>query len=34
MVLDEDLRVCPGHGDESTIGAEKRENPFLRGDNA
>lgn len=34
MVLDEDLRVCPGHGDESTIGVEKRENPFLRGADA
>lgn len=25
-----DTRVCPGHGPESTIGEEKRYNPFLR----
>ncbi len=29
LSLDEDTRVCPGHGPESTIGIEKRENPFL-----
>lgn len=25
----DDTRVCPGHGPESTIGAEKKHNPFL-----
>jgi glyoxylase-like metal-dependent hydrolase (beta-lactamase superfamily II) len=29
LTLDEDTRVCPGHGPESLIGVEKRENPFL-----
>ena len=29
MVLDEDTRVCPGHGEASTIGQEKRANPWL-----
>jgi glyoxylase-like metal-dependent hydrolase (beta-lactamase superfamily II) len=29
MVLPEDTRVFPGHGEETTIGFEKRENPFL-----
>lgn len=28
MALPEDTRVLPGHGPESTIGEEKRENPF------
>ncbi len=28
MLLPEDTRVLPGHGPESTIGEEKRENPF------
>jgi glyoxylase-like metal-dependent hydrolase (beta-lactamase superfamily II) len=23
--------VCPGHGPETTIGAERRSNPFLTG---
>lgn len=27
--LPDDVRVLPGHGDETTIGAEKRANPFL-----
>jgi glyoxylase-like metal-dependent hydrolase (beta-lactamase superfamily II) len=27
--LDDDTRVCPGHGPDSTVGHEKRENPFL-----
>jgi glyoxylase-like metal-dependent hydrolase (beta-lactamase superfamily II) len=27
--LDDDTRVCPGHGPETRIGIEKRENPFL-----
>jgi glyoxylase-like metal-dependent hydrolase (beta-lactamase superfamily II) len=29
--LDDDTRVLAGHGDESTIGHEKRFNPFVRG---
>jgi hydroxyacylglutathione hydrolase len=29
LVLDDDTRVCPGHGPETSIGVEKRENPFL-----
>lgn len=29
LVLPEDTRVYPGHGGETTIGREKRENPFL-----
>jgi hydroxyacylglutathione hydrolase len=29
LVLDGDTRVCPGHGPDSTIGAEKMGNPFL-----
>ena len=31
MVLPDNTVVYPGHGPESTIGAEKRGNPFLRG---
>lgn len=30
LVLEEDARVLPGHGSESTIGLEKATNPFLR----
>ena len=30
MVLPDDTVVLPGHGPESTIGAERRGNPFLR----
>jgi hydroxyacylglutathione hydrolase len=29
LTLDGDTRVCPGHGPETRIGIEKRENPFL-----
>jgi hydroxyacylglutathione hydrolase len=29
--LPEDLRVVPGHGDETTIGRERMTNPFVRG---
>ena len=29
LTLDEDTRVCPGHGLDTFIGIEKRENPFL-----
>jgi hydroxyacylglutathione hydrolase len=29
LVLDEDTRVCPGHGDDTLIGVEKLKNPFL-----
>lgn len=29
LVLDDDTRVCPGHGPETRVGIEKRENPFL-----
>ena len=31
LVLDDDTVVLPGHGERSTIGAERRTNPFLRG---
>ncbi len=30
MVLPDDTKVFPGHGPETTIGAERRSNPFLR----
>ena len=30
-LLDDDTIVCPGHGPRTTIGREKRENPFLQG---
>ncbi len=30
MVLPDDFRIYPGHGRESTIGAERRSNPFIR----
>lgn len=29
LTLDGDTRVCPGHGSDSRIGVEKKENPFL-----
>jgi len=29
LVLDDNVRVLPGHGPETTIGAERRENPFI-----
>lgn len=29
LTLDGDTRVCPGHGPDSTVGIEKRQNPFL-----
>jgi len=29
MVLDDKIEVYPGHGPETTIGAERRGNPFL-----
>ena len=31
LVLDDDTMVLPGHGERSTIGAERRTNPFLEG---
>ena len=31
LVLDDDTVVLPGHGPKSTIGAERRTNPFLDG---
>lgn len=31
MTLPDEVRVLPGHGPETTIGIERRENPFLRG---
>jgi len=30
LVLPDDVRIFPGHGPESTIGNEKRSNPFLQ----
>lgn len=30
FVLDDDVKVFPGHGPETTIGQEKRTNPFVR----
>jgi hydroxyacylglutathione hydrolase len=30
MSLDDDTRVCPGHGPETRIGIERRQNPFLK----
>lgn len=29
LTLDDETRVCPGHGPETKIGIERRENPFL-----
>lgn len=29
LTLDDDTRVCPGHGPDTRVGIEKRENPFL-----
>lgn len=29
LTLDDDTQVCPGHGPDSSVGVEKRENPFL-----
>ena len=29
LVLDDDIKVYPGHGPDTTIGAERRGNPFL-----
>ncbi|MDO8586842.1 MAG: MBL fold metallo-hydrolase [Armatimonadota bacterium] len=31
LVLDDDTRVYPGHGPETTIGEERQSNPWLRG---
>ncbi|MGH8944724.1 MAG: MBL fold metallo-hydrolase [Acidimicrobiia bacterium] len=31
MVLDDEVRVLPGHGPETTIGTERRTNPFRTG---
>ncbi|MFY9336832.1 MAG: MBL fold metallo-hydrolase [Mycobacterium sp.] len=31
LVLDDDTRVLPGHGEATTIGEERRANPFLQG---
>jgi glyoxylase-like metal-dependent hydrolase (beta-lactamase superfamily II) len=31
LVLDDDTVVLPGHGEKTTIGAERRSNPFLEG---
>lgn len=31
LALDDSTRVFPGHGPETTIGAEREQNPFLRG---
>lgn len=29
LILPDATRVFPGHGDDTTIGREKRENPYL-----
>jgi glyoxylase-like metal-dependent hydrolase (beta-lactamase superfamily II) len=29
MALPDDTRVCPGHGPDTTIGRERRSNPFI-----
>ena len=31
LVLDDDTVVLPGHGEKTTIGFERRTNPFLEG---
>lgn len=31
FLLDDAIRVLPGHGDDTTIGYEKKNNPFLKG---
>ena len=31
LVLDDDTVVLPGHGEKTTIGLERRTNPFLEG---
>jgi hydroxyacylglutathione hydrolase len=30
LTLDGDTLVCPGHGEDTSVGVEKRENPFLK----
>ncbi len=30
MILDDKIKIYPGHGDESTIGEERKRNPFLK----
>lgn len=30
LILPDEIAVCPGHGPETTIGRERRTNPFLR----
>ena len=32
MILDDDTKIYPGHGDETTIGHERAENVFISGD--
>ena len=29
LTLEDEIQVCPGHGPDTTVGQEKRENPFL-----
>ncbi len=31
LPLGDDVRVCPGHGPETTVGEERKHNPFLTG---
>jgi hydroxyacylglutathione hydrolase len=31
LTLSDDVRVLPGHGPETTVGTERRTNPFLTG---
>jgi glyoxylase-like metal-dependent hydrolase (beta-lactamase superfamily II) len=32
LTLPDETRVCPGHGPYTTIGDERANNPFLRGE--
>jgi glyoxylase-like metal-dependent hydrolase (beta-lactamase superfamily II) len=31
MILSDDMVIYPGHGRETTIGAERRDNPYVTG---
>jgi len=30
FILDDDTKVCPGHGPDTIVGVEKKDNPFLK----